>query len=375
MAYTIEARSEENTNNITFPAIITSDYEGEVITVTTNGHSDSDCYTIMTDISWINIERNGGTVRIIPTTNTSNYTREGYIVFYNKGDKNVFTVVDVLQEKIEYVIKINGSSDKIEYGFDKPFETESIDFRIEVSGGRKSFYINAINEYSRDNARLVYDKAFKTRIRKIQDGDEENVYTLTVETHGIITPNTRYELILSHSNDRNITGTIVLTFPQDDYTVPIIQHKDYLYCETGIQNTETTSANSRISTFSRIMPLQYADTNQKEEKMWIESDGVTNPTVIDITDGEKRVKVYTEIYNNGKLETDSDIHVSISSDFCCVRYAKDEYTMEYKVIYLYPSRRINRKSERRCKVKITNKERLTQSYRLIARQKETGRKN
>lgn len=371
MAYTIST----NISNITFPSMITSDYKGEVITVTTNGHSDSDCYTIMTDISWINIERNGGTVRIIPTTNTSNYTREGYIVFYNKGDKNVFTVVDVIQERIEYIIKINGSSDKIEYNFDKPFEKESTDFRIEVSGGKKSFYINTINEYSEEGVRLAYDKAFKTRIKKVQDGDEENVYTLTVETYGIITPNATYELILSHSNDRNITGRIVLTFSQDDYTVPIIQHKDYLYCETDTQTTETTSTNTRISTFSRIMPLQYADTNQKEEKIWIECDGVVNPTVIDITNGEKRVKIYTKIYNNENLETDSDIHVSISSDFCCVRYAKDEYTMEYKVVYLYPLRRINRKLERRCRVKITNKERLSQSYRLIAIQKKTERKN
>lgn len=371
MAYTIKT----DPSSITFPAVIASDYEGGIITVTTNEHSDSDCYTIMTDISWINIERNGGTVRIIPTTNTSNYTREGYIVFYNKGDKNVFTVVDVLQENINYDVSSNETS----WEFDNLLNSEntliSKDFTITVKGGRKTFYINAINEYSGDNIRLAYDKAFKTRIRKIQDGDEENVYTLTVETYGIITPNATYELILSHSNDRNITETITLTFAQGDYTVPIIQHKDYLYCETGTQNTETTSINTRISTFSRITPIQTVDTVQKEEKMWIESDGVINPTVIDITDGEKRVKVYTEIYNNGKLETDSDIHVSISSDFCCVRYAKDEYTMEYKVIYLYPSRRINRKSERRCKVKITNKERLTQSYRLIARQKEIGRKN
>lgn len=373
MAYTIEAKSEENTNNITFPAIITSDYEGEVITVTTNGHSDSDCYTIMTDISWINIERNGGTVRIIPTTNTSNYAREGYIVFYNKGDKNVFTVVDVLQENIDY----NVTSSETSWEFDNLLNSEntviSKDFTITVKGGRKTFYVNAINEYSGDGIRLAYDKAFKTKIRKAQDNDKENIYILTVETYGIITPNATYELILSHSNDRNITETIALTFAQEDYTVPIIQHKDYLYCESGTRNTETTSANAIISTFSRTMPLQSVDMVQKEEKIWIESDGVINPTVIDITNGEKRVKVYTEIYNNGNLETDSDIHVSISSDFCCVRYAKDEYTMEYKVVYLYP--RINRKSERRCRVKITNKERRPQSYRLIAIQKKTERKN
>lgn len=371
MAYTIST----NISNITFPAIITSDYKGEVITVTTNGHSDSDCYTIMTDISWINLERNGGTVRIIPTTNTSNYTREGYIVFYNKGDKNIFTVVDVLQENIDYDVTSSETSWEFDNLLNSGNTVISKDFTITVKGGRKTFYINAINEYSGESVRLAYDKAFKTRIRKVQDGDEENVYILTVETYGIITPNATYELILSHSNDRNINEVIRLTFVQEDYTVPIIQHKDYLYCETGIQNTETTSANSRISTFSRIMPLQYTDTNQREEKIWIECDGVVNPTVIDITNGEKRVKVYTEIYNNGNIETDSDIHVSISSDFCCVRYAKDEYTMEYKVVYLYPLRRINRKSERRCRVKITNKERHSQSYRLIAIQKKTERKN
>lgn len=225
MAYSISLSTE----SITFPAMIESTNSGQTITVTTNGNTDSDCYYIMTDIQWATFERNGGTVRIIPTSNTSNFEREGYVVFYNKADEQVFAILEILQEYIEYSV----SPDQLKIQFQDIVEAaEEKEIKITVRGGRKRFYVNAINEYSEDGVRLVYDKAFKITFERQTSTLKESIYKLKIKSYGIITAGARYELILSHSDRRDVTAqTIHLTFEQSTYEVPTIRHKDFLYCE------------------------------------------------------------------------------------------------------------------------------------------------
>ena len=227
-----------STNDITFPAIINSDYAGITITVTTNNNEDSDCYYIMTDIDWATFERNGGTVRIIPTSNVSNFMREGFAIFYNKGDNNVFATLNITQDYIEYsvnaykekIILLSIPEDKRGY--------EEIEIDITVRGGRKSFYVNTINEYTKtDNTRLSYDKAFHIRYERTNIGNEENTYKMYIKSYGIITVDTKYEIVLSHSDRRDVQKKIMVEFGNIDTEVPVIEHKEFLYCETREGNS------------------------------------------------------------------------------------------------------------------------------------------
>ena len=219
-----------STNDITFPATITSDYAGITITVTTNNNEDSDCYYIMTDIDWATFERNGGTVRIIPTSNVSNFMREGYAVFYNKGDNNVFATLNITQDYIEYSITTNPEEIRFQSIPTEEFEEREIE--VTVRGGRKSFYVNTINEYTKtDNTRLSYDKAFHIRYERTNIGNKENTYKMYVKSYGIITVDTKYEIVLSHSDRRDVQEKIKVEFDDIDTEVPVIEHKGFLYCE------------------------------------------------------------------------------------------------------------------------------------------------
>lgn len=232
MVYSISLSS----NDITFPAIITSDYAGITITVTTNNNEDSDCYYIMTDIDWATFERNGGTVRIIPTSNVSNFMREGYAVFYNKGDNNVFATLNITQDYIEYGIIT--SPEEIRFQSIPTGEFEEQEVEVTVRGGRKSFYVNTINEYTNtDKTRLSYDKAFHIRHERTNIGNEENIYKIYIKSYGIITVDTWYEIVLSHSDRRDVQKKIMVEFGNIDTEVPVIEHKEFLYCETREGNS------------------------------------------------------------------------------------------------------------------------------------------
>ena len=224
-----------STNDITFPAIISSNYTGITITVTTNNNEDSDCYYIMTDIDWATFERNGGTVRILPTSNVSNFMREGYAVFYNKGDNNVFATLNITQDYIEY--SVNTDKEEITFSDIPSEESEEQEINVTVGGGRKSFYVNTINEYTdSDNTRLAYDKAFHIRYERISVNGEENTYTMYIKSYGIITVKTWYEIVLSHSDRKKKKKKIKVKFENKEYNVPVIEHKEFLYCETGEGN-------------------------------------------------------------------------------------------------------------------------------------------
>lgn len=232
MAYSISL----STNDITFPAIITSDYAGITITVTTNNNEDSDCYYIMTDINWATFERNGGTVRIIPTSNVSNFMREGYAVFYNKGDNNVFATLNITQDYIEY--SVNADEEEITFSDIPTEESEEQEINVTVRGGRKSFYVNTINEYTdSDNTRLVYDKAFHIRYERDSVDGEKNTYTMYIKSYGIITVKTWYEIVLSHSDRRDIQKKIKVKFENIEHNVPVIEHEEFVYCQTGEGNS------------------------------------------------------------------------------------------------------------------------------------------
>lgn len=225
MAYSISL----STNDITFPAIISSDYTGITITVITNNNEDSDCYYIMTDVDWATFERNGGTVRIIPTSNVSNFMREGYAVFYNKGDNNVFATLNITQDYIEY--SVNADEEEITFSDIPTEESEEQEINVTVRGGRKSFYVNIINEYTdSDNTRLVYDKAFHIRYERDSVDGEKNTYTMYIKSYGIITVKTWYEIVLSHSDRRDIQKKIKVKFEN-------IEHEEFVYCQTGEGNS------------------------------------------------------------------------------------------------------------------------------------------
>ena len=335
-------------NTLTFDAL---NPEPQTITVTVNGSSNSKCYDIVTDMDWITVKRNSsngnlGEVTIVPSTNNiTNYTKEGYIVFYHKADHEVFQVLDITQENINFEV----TPEIIELTF--PAETEDSQvIKVTVKGGRKGFYINAINEYDvEENIRLSYDNAFEFSVTPLDDdtgSQESKTYNLAISSHGIITTGVRYEVILTHSDLRNIYAVLSIQYEGIDLTLPKIESEEFVYC-TDLENMEITANTLSVQT------------------MAARSIDVVKP----IIENEVRIKVYTVIDNNGVKETDSDIYVRLSSSIATVRYAKEEYTMDYKVIYVSKSYSAKFNGIRYCGMTVYNKERRKQYIKTVLKVK------
>ena len=329
-------------NTLTFDAL---NPEPQTITVTVNGSSNSKCYDIVTDMDWITVKRNSsngnlGEVTIVPSNNNiTNYTKEGYIVFYHKADHEVFQVLDITQENINFEVII----DKAELTFSSEDEDTQI-VNITVKGGRKGFYINAINEYDEEeNIRLSYDNAFEFSVTPLDD-----------------------DTILTHSDLRSIYAVLSIQYEGIDLTLPKIESEEFVYC-TDLENMEITTNTLSVQTMAArsidvVKPII-------EENISMETNGVMNPHIIDLNGNEVRIKVYTAIDNNGVKETDSDIYVRLSSSIATVRYAKEEYTMDYKVIYVSKSDSVKFNGIRYCGMTVYNKERRKQYIKTVLKVK------
>lgn len=361
--YTLEL----STNTLTFDAL---NLEPQTITVTVNGSSNSKCYDIVTNMDWITVKRNSlngdlGEVTIVPLTNNiTNYTKEGYIVFYHKADHEVFQVLDITQENINFEV----TPEIIELTF--PAETENSQvIKVTVKGGRKGFYINAVNEYdAEENIRLSYDNAFEFSVIPLDDDNgnqESKTYNLAISSHGIITTGVRYEVILTHSDLRNIYAVLSIQYEGIDLTLPKIESEEFVYC-TDLENMEISTNTLSVQT------MMTRSVNTKpivKESISIDANGVINPDIIDLNGNEVRIKVYTAIDNNGVKETDSDIYVKLSSSIATIRYAKEEYTMDYKVIYVSKSDSVKFNGIRYCGMTIYNKERRKQYIETVLKVK------
>ena len=94
-------------------------------------------------------------------------------------EKKVFQVLDITQENINFEV----TPEIIELTF--PAETEDSQvIKVTVKGGRKGFYINAINEYDvEENIRLSYDNAFEFSVTPLDDdtgSQESKTYNLAI---------------------------------------------------------------------------------------------------------------------------------------------------------------------------------------------------
>lgn len=357
--YTLEL----SMNTLTFDAL---NPEPKTITVTVNGSSNSKCYDIVTDMDWITVKRNSsngnlGEVTIVPSTNNiTNYTKEGYIIFYHKADHEVFQVLNIIQENINFEVTI----DKAELTFPSEDENTQI-VNVTVKGGRKCFYINTVNEYNEENIRLTYDNAFEFSVTPLDDdtgNQESKTYNLAISSHGIITTGVRYEVILTHSDLRNIYAVLSIQYGEINLTLPKIESEEFVYC-TDLENMEITANTLSLQT----MEARSIDVVKPiiEESISIEANGIVNPDIIDLNGNEVRIKVYTAIDNNGVKETDSDIYVRLSSSIATVRYAKEEYTMDYKVIYVSKSDSAKFNGIRYCGMTVYNKERRKQYIKTV----------
>lgn len=210
--------------------------EAKVVKVTVNGVKGTDCYDIMTDMDWITIKSDNGSITIVPSTNNiTNYTREGYIVFYHKADHEIFKVLDVIQENIDFQVIANSSD--IEF----PYDRENVKTTtISVFGGRKRFYINAVNMYDEDGVRLTYDNAFDFTITPVENTEsvEYSEYTLLIRSRGMITNNVRYEVILTHSDLRTIYTTLNIAYETMDVELPKIPSQEFMYCPDGVTRNQ-----------------------------------------------------------------------------------------------------------------------------------------
>lgn len=354
--YTLEI----SVNSLTFEAL---EPQQKTITVTVNGSSDTNCYDIMTDMNWITIKSDNGNITIVPSTNNiTNYTREGYIVFYHKADHEIFKVLDVVQENINFQVIANRSDIEFSYDIENSKTTT-----IAVFGGRKRFYINAVNMYDKDGVRLTYDNAFDFTITPVENvgSVEYSEYTLLIRSRGMITDNVRYEVILTHSDLRTIYTTLNITYETMDLDLPKIPSQEFMYCPDGVtRNTDIEN----VSVLS-VQPLSKKNIEKIEEHIDVECNGIRNPDIIDLSNGETRIKVYTVIDNNGNKETDSDIYVKLSSSIATVKYAKEEYTMDYKVIYVKKTDTTKFKGIRYCGMIIYNRERRKQYIKTVLKVK------
>lgn len=202
--------------------------EARVVHVSVNGVMNTDCYDIMTDMDWITISRKLGEVTIIPSyDNNTNFTKEGYIVFYHKADHSISQVIDVIQQNIDFNITV----EQQDFIFDLEKE-ETYTIKINVYGERKRFYINSVNMYDEDNVRLTYDNAFDFRINQITtefESQDFKEYNLSITSHGMITKDVRYEVILLHSDLRTVTATLNLTYKPYQAVLPKIKSQDFVY--------------------------------------------------------------------------------------------------------------------------------------------------
>ena len=358
MAYTIDISS----SNITFEAL---NPNPQTVTVTTNGFTDSECYDIVTDINWLSIDRNLGEVKLVPLSdNTKNFGKEGYITFYNRSNSNIFKVLEVKQEYNEYKVEVDKNT--LTCNSDEE-QTQTI--KVTVYGGRKLFYVNTINEY-KDGNRIIYDKALKVKIEAIEQEDTENreslSYNLNITSYGTIEPDATYEIKLTHSDARDIETVINITFEQLDDSPIRIKNQDYLYCE---DTSRMVDANKRTKLAPVMKKSMIKAMSNVVEEMNIECNGVLNPEVLDISNKEVRIKIYTVIDNDGVAETDSDIFVRLSTRWAGIRYAREEYTNEYKVIYVAPLQE-NKYIDRYCTMNIINMERRNQNRKVLLFQKK-----
>lgn len=345
MEYTIDI----STNSMEFESY---GYKAQTVTVTTNGSSDNNCYYIMTDIDWITITYKLGEVTIVPSSeNNSNYDREGYVVFYNVADNNVFKVLDIRQKCVPYKIEVSTNNITL-----SAFEDSSEEITVTVYGGLKNFYINTINEYF-DGNRIVYDKALMTKKLSESSSDESSVYKLNINGHGAVQLGATYEIVLSHINMRDIQAKITVSFENVNLNLPTIKSKEFVYCE---KQQEATNNIAIRSLTNRLLKSN----NKVDEKIYFEYNGVTNPELIEIGNNEVKIKVYTVINGNNGIETDSDIYIRPPHcKWITYRYANNEYTKEYKVIYVSAIQK-NKYIDRYCTLVVYNKERKRQSVKI-----------
>lgn len=360
MAYTIDISA----NNITFEAIEPSK---RTITVTTNGRSDSTCYDIMTDVDWLSIERNTGNVTIVPLSdNRFNHERSGYIVFYNRADYDVYEILEITQKNIPYRIVSNITNVKC-----PSFQEKKQDIRITVYGGKKKFYINTIAEY-KDGNRVVYDNALNISLPPtlVEEHDEYNVYEISIETYGVLDVTSEYEMVISHADARDVQTSINIAFESVSADgVPDVIFDEYTYCDN---TNKTITRKMRLNTFSLRNNVTVSP--KIEEYINIECMGVINPDIIDITDGDIKIKVYTQIDNNGNKETDSDVYARTSAGWVGIEYLKTEYTNEYKVLRIYPIKNNDLYIDRKIGLTIYNMERRNIHTEITLLQKGKERK-
>jgi hypothetical protein len=358
MAYTIDISD----SNLTFEAINPSK---QTITVTTNGKTDSVCYDIMTDIEWVSIERSTGTVTIIPSSdNRFNHERDGYIVFYNRADHSVYKILNIVQKNIEYKIVANETNIKC-----PSFQKEMKIIKVSVYGGKKRFYINTISEYKNGN-RIVYDKALNVLITPtpVEEHGDYNIYEMIIETYGVLDVISEYEIILSHTDARDVQLNIKVSFDNVVLSdAPVIVFDEHTYCD------KTKIAN-RLKANTFLLRRNAIVTPKIEEYINIECMGILNPDIIDITDGDIKIKVYTQINNNGNKETDSDVYARLSVGWVGVEYLKAEYTNEYKVLRIYPIKNNDLYIDRKCGLIIYNMERKNIHKEITLLQKGKERK-
>lgn len=343
MAQTYSITLSDN-SDITFDAL---DPQAVTLEVYINGSTtaDSDAYDVITDLSNLSITRQLGTVTIVPSMqNKTNYDKEGYIVFYNRGDSTVFTTVNVTQEHIDYSVSIySEDGDTSNSIVCEPFEEQVHTFNIRVYGGQKKFYVNTVNKYTSSGSKDTYDDVLTTSTTLADDSNKEySDYTFTVTTYGVLEVGATYEIVLSHWNARDVQYSINVSFDIDsEGELPTLTSSGYVYC------TSTTSMTSfEEEPTATVTAMVYTTTSTEEvaeeepNEISILCDGKENPSVIDITDGDVKVEVNTR----------NDVYAKLSTGWCTTRYEKPE-TGNKRYVYFRPVKE-NNLSNRYASVKL-----------------------
>lgn len=336
MTYTIETSVQDILINAT-------SMESYTIEVVVNGDKNSSSYDITTDIPWIDIVKKNNITIITPNSyNLNNSDREGYIVFYNRSDSNIFQKVSVKQEYVNYEITIDGDNPIIF----KPFEKNTADLYITVYGGKKNFTIKAIKKYDKDGNQKEYTNDIIIQGKSlIQETISYRKYLLQIVSYGICdTDNVSYSIIFGHDNDNSIIKDLRIQY--DDilnYTInlPLVLNK---VCNIVKKKYDNNLSNAILRKNARTIISEY---------IWFEYNNEKNPSIIEINDEDIVLKVYTQTNYNGKLKKNSDIYVKLYNGWLSYKN-KINYSEEYTEIIISIGKYMNNSFDRFCKVDLIN---------------------
>lgn len=161
----------------------------------------------------------GNTVYVTVNENNSCEDRSGFIKFTHTMDKNVFYILNFVQQKKDYSIELeyNGVTENLVLSFNPLTDKQDAEFEeyyvnVNCTNGNRDFIIKNIEEFSNAemSKKIPFDNGFE--VKKV------NTQQLKFVNYGKISSleNVRYKITLCHKNNRKNYQEIVIKYNNPD---------------------------------------------------------------------------------------------------------------------------------------------------------------